>query len=220
MKFCFSVWIAALATVLPALAMAEEATAPEAAMEITLDDLTAIPHFENGDLAERGLPGRYTAAQVNTFLEQFVGVWEGGYTITTMEGQVVQQMDTQATYDWQLVGETPVLRGQAVFAVGESLSVATSLSYHWLGRIVSEIESDGVKRIYLGVINEAGDSVAWSPANAEDFTRSTSRETFTVKDGRRTLVTKGYEDHQHGPRHKVFLLRGELFAVTPVDQAL
>ncbi|GHB97945.1 hypothetical protein [Cerasicoccus arenae] len=177
--------------------------------QVTIQDLAAISKFESGEIVNAD-DGRYTPEQVNKFLDQFVGVWEGHYAISTMDGKELRTMDTRVTYSWETVGETQVLKNQSVYATGDQLSYSTSLSYYWLGRLVTEVEQENIKRIYLGRIAPTGDSVSWNVANAEEALRSSTRETFQSENGSSTIFIRGYEELRQGIRVVYLNLQGRL----------
>ncbi|MEO0795401.1 MAG: hypothetical protein AAFX93_09575 [Verrucomicrobiota bacterium] len=178
---------------------------------IALPNLTAGQDLAgNAALGEDPLPGKYTAEQVNSFLEQFVGTWEGKYAIGSLDGVTLMEFEAQMTYEWDVVGETQVLRNSAVYSNGQTMNHATALSYFWLGRIVSEVEENEVKRVYLGDISEDEKSVNWRPANTETPTRTSFRETFVPAEGGTELKIQGHEDYQKGMRRRLLILSGLL----------
>jgi len=177
---------------------------------LTRDDLSAGLALDQGEFGGTMQTGRYSVETVNAFLDQFVGTWEGKYTISTMDATTLMAFDTQLVYEWEQVGDTRVLRNQSVYTDGNTMATATSLSYFWRGRIVSEVTEKEIKRVYLGVLSEDGKTVKWNPANTTAFTRTTIKETFGSEDGKETLKISGYEDYQKGMRQKMLILTGEL----------
>ncbi|MGE9296299.1 MAG: hypothetical protein ACQKBV_08460 [Puniceicoccales bacterium] len=157
--------------------------------------------------------GRYSVETVNAFLEQFVGTWEGKYSISTMEGQVLKALEVQMTYEWEQAGDTQVLVNQSIYSEGEQINISQSKSYFWRGRLASEVTENDVKRVYLGTISQDGKKVSWNPVNTEDFTRTAIEESFTSVDGQPTLKIQGYEDYTKGVRRKMLLLSGSLTRV-------
>lgn len=196
---------------------------------------TPLIHAEDAPAAEGGLAGidllqsgdfegqvtvRYTPEEVENFLQQFVGVWEGKYVISAMTGQVLKELQTRVEYQWELVGETRVLKGRSVYFSGERMSHSTSQSYFWEGRLVSEVEEDGAKRIFLGRIADTGDSVNWDVANTGDPLKTATRETFSVReDGQRQITVSGYEELHSETRATYIQLRGDLVQTAATPEA-
>jgi len=192
----------ALALTLPAHGQDDKPT--------TMRDLTAIGRIDSGVIGE-GVKAEYTREKVEDFLDQFVGIWEGSYVISTMQGQSQVTMTASAQYFWELVGETRVLKNQTVYATGEQLSHSNSLTYFWRGRLVSEVEQDNKKQIYFGLISPEGNSVHWTVANAKSHTTTGTKETFTTNDqGEHVIEISGYEELRQGDQFAYLQLKGEL----------
>ncbi len=176
----------------------------------TREDLTAIDQIDSGELDLKAAP-IYTKEQVEAFLNQFVGVWEGDYVIGAMQSKGKVTMTTNTQYYWELVGEQRVLKNRSVYAVGEQLSHSTSLSYFWAGRLVTEVEQDEQKRVFFGQISPEGDSVQWSIANSQNPLNTSTRETFSTNaDGKPVIKVKGYEEIRQGAQSALLVLNAEL----------
>jgi len=166
------------------------------------------------DFVSSKVTGRYDETKVNQFLDQFAGEWEGSYSISTLEGDVLKAVDANLTYSWDVVDGTRVLRCQSVYTDGSTMSHSESKSYFWRGRLVSEVIENDVKRVYFGVISGDGKTVNWDPANTTDYTKETTEETFAEKDGQRTLTISGYENFTQGNFIRMLKLHGSLVRKT------
>ncbi|WP_309385415.1 hypothetical protein [Cerasicoccus frondis] len=190
------------------LPLSEIAT-PDAG-ELDEDDLTAGALLESGEISAGQAPGNYSEAYVETFLNQFVGIWNGHYEITTMRGQVLTHMDARSSYEWDLVGETRVLKNQSIYASGDIIGYSSSLTYFYFGRLVTEVEQDGVKRIFFGTVSKDGKSVSWNIANAVNTLSSSTRETFTQINGQPCIRIEGFEAVRDAMATATIAMKGEL----------
>lgn len=154
---------------------------------------------------------QYTRAEVEKFLDQYVGVWEGDYHISAMQSRGEVNMSANSHYFWELVDGARILKGQHVYATGDQLRNATSKSYFWNGRAVSEVEQDGLKRIFVGQISPEGDSINWSVINSDKTTATATRETFATNDADQPVLrVSGYEEMTKGGQIAYLQLKAEL----------
>ncbi|WP_309397334.1 hypothetical protein [Cerasicoccus maritimus] len=178
--------------------------------ELDLSDLVAANQISSGELQTHERFGQYTEEEIETFLNQYVGVWEGYYNIQTLRGQTLTLMETRSTYEWDLVGKTRVLKNQSVYASGDKIAFSASLTYFWFGRVVTEVEQDGVKRIFLGYLSPDGKSITWNVANAVNKLSSSTTETFTQVDGRPAIQIEAYEEIRDAMSTGTIAMKGEL----------
>lgn len=177
----------------------------------TREDLVAIGQVDRGELDGDKRPVEYTREQVEAFLNQFVGVWEGDYIIRAMQGSSPVTMTAHAQYYWELVDDLRVLKCQNVYAMGDRLTHGTSLTYYYKGRLFSEVEQDNVRRIFRGTISPDGKSVQWSAAITNRPLDTATQETVTVNDaGQPVIEISGYEEVRQGDQNAYLQLSGTL----------
>ncbi len=177
---------------------------------LTADDLTAIDKIDSSEFKPGQAYGSYSEEVVENFLNQFVGTWQGTYKIATMRGDVLTRMEAQANYEWDLVDKTRVLKNQSVYASGDVIGYSSSVTYFWEGYLVTEVEQDDKKRIFLGIISEDGKSVNWSIAFATNKLSSSTRESFTTVDGQPAIKVEAYEEIRNGQQAAMIAMNGQL----------
>lgn len=156
-------------------------------------------------------PNPQDEAKVMAFLERYAGRWIGDYTIRTMQGDMLQDLDAELIYTWETTGKGRTLMGQAVYAAPNGVAYATSESYYDNGFLVSVVTQSEQKKVYKGLLSEDGNSVSWVPVARRGELDNTLQETFgkNQKDVD-TITITGYENVIRNDRQAMMSIRGQL----------
>lgn len=154
---------------------------------------------------------KISEAEAHTFLKHYVGRWIGEYTVQTMAGDMLQRMDAEIIYTWEIGEKGRVLKGQAVYAAPNGVAYATSKSFFDKGFLVSIVQQNGGEKVYRGSLSADGNSVSWIPVERENDLDKSMKETFGQnEDGDETITTLGYENVTRNDVTAMMTIRGLL----------
>lgn len=156
--------------------------------------------------------------QVEALLDRFVGRWVGLYRITTLDGQVLQEMETEIIYRWKDTSEGRVLIGRAVYASAAGIGHSESETFVANNLLFSTVEQIGKIRVYRGRLGRDGNSVVWTPVDTESTLDESLRQTFgSDPSGKDTLITTGYENLIRDDAELMLTIHGTLIR-TPLEE--
>lgn len=153
----------------------------------------------------------FDEAMAMKIMERFAGRWLGTYQILSVDGQVIQKMEAEITYNWSITPKAKILKGRAVYAAENGMGIANSETFIENDMVVSMVEQSGKTRVYRGLVGELGKSITWSPLDRTTTLDESLRQVFEVNgEGTDILKTNGYENVQREGLEVMLVIRGEL----------
>lgn len=130
------------------------------------------------------------------FLDNYLGTWEGDTQLRSLDGQFNNRVQVRMEYSRDPQNPTRLI-GRAIFAAGNRIIHANSLTFVEDGQLISVIERDKVRTAYTGTLSADGRSVTWRERESLDALSAYHKETFQNDDGTSTLLVEGYEDYRN-----------------------
>jgi len=133
------------------------------------------------------ISARTPVNEIETFLDQYVGSWEGRMTIETNDGELIKTIPVAAEY-WRSGSS---IKGHTAFEIDGSIRFAQSRNYIRNRLLYADVSQDGETTTYRGYLEEG--AVLWVPYDAELNSDRRIRESFVEEDGESRLVVEGRE---------------------------
>lgn len=133
------------------------------------------------------LSARTDPAELERWLERYLGSWEGEVVVESSDGRELRRFPVAAEY-WRDGGAVLAL---TAFEINGEMTFVTGRNFLRNGLLFADVTQAGKTVTYRGYLR--GEELYWIPYDAELNTERRMKEWFSEQDGEEVLHVEGIE---------------------------